>query len=107
LDIEMAPLGQFERTSAGKAYPSAFGLGDVDQASTIRPAVPDGLNSVDERDRRITSKDEEARDILEQRSQIDFELLRLDGDGLGIDRVLTCITKPSSTVFAAAQTAWA
>jgi hypothetical protein len=62
----MALLGQFERASAGKAYPIAFGLGDVDQASTIRPAVPDGLYAVDEWNRRITSKDKEASDILEQ-----------------------------------------
>lgn len=77
----MALLGQFERASAGEAYSIAFGLGDVDQASTIRPAVPDSLNPVDEWNRRIASKNKEARDILEQRSQIDFELLRLDGDG--------------------------
>ena len=76
----MGFLGQFERTSAGKAYPSAFGLGDVDQASAIRPAVSDGLNSVDEWNRRITSKDEESSNILERQSQIDSELLRLDGD---------------------------
>lgn len=76
----MSILGQFERTSAGKAYSSAFGLGDVDQASTIRPAVPDGLNSIDEGNRRITSEDKESRNILGQRSQINFALLRLDGD---------------------------
>ena len=69
----MALLGQFERTSAGKAYPIAFGLSDVDQASTIRPAVPDGLNPVDERNRRITSKHKEASDILEQ-SKVRFIL---------------------------------
>lgn len=84
----MALLGQFKRTSAGKAYPIAFGLGDVDQASTIRPAVPDILNLVDEWNGRITSKHKEASDILEQnkvRSSLNCFASMMNGLGIEME----------------------